>query len=82
MLGRDKLDKLVEGAFTTMEEEAPSADTYVGVALLIVEARTAEGATAFYTFCTDKRQWIQRATIEEARAAIEFEEIEVPDADD
>jgi hypothetical protein len=81
MLGRDKLDKLVGTAFATMEEEQPSPETFVGVALLIVECRTSEGATAFYTFCTDKRQWIQRAAVQEAAQAIEYEEIEV-EADD
>ena len=81
MLGHEKLATLVNAAFATMEEEQPDPATFVGVALLIVEARTPDGATAFYTFCTDKRQWIQRATVEEARAAIEYEAVEVENDD-
>lgn len=76
MLGRDKLDKLVESAETVIAEETPD-DAQVGVAMLVVEVRDViGGGTAFYTFCTDKREWIQRALIQEAGTAIEFAEIE------
>ena len=76
MLGSDKLESLAASAFSTLAEEH-AADSFVGHALMIVEARTTDGGTAFYTFCTDKRQWIQRAMLDEARLAIEYEEVEV-----
>jgi len=81
MLGADKLSKLVENSLPTMEDESfPAAQ--VGTAMLIVEVRDIDsGVTAFYTFCTDKREWVQRALIREASDAIEFSETEVPDGE-
>ncbi len=75
MLGREKVNSLIEAAFETMEEE--NGDTaLVGACLLLVEVRTAEDETAFYTFSNDRRQWIQRALITEARDAIELGVVE------
>lgn len=69
MLGREKVNTLVEAAFSTMEEENGET-ALVGTCLLLVEVRTAEDETAFYTFSNDRRQWIQRALITEAQEAI------------
>jgi hypothetical protein len=75
VLGRDKVDKLVEAAFETLEEE--NGDTaLVGTVLLVCEVRTDYDSTAFYTFSNDKRQWIQRALITEAQEAILLGEVE------
>ena len=78
---REKLDKLVETSFGLMEDENDET-AQVGVAMLIVEVKVEEGATAFYTFCTDKREWIQKALVHEAGQAIEFAEIEGAEVDD
>ncbi len=75
MLGREKVQTLMEAAFATMEEE--NGDTaLVGTALLLFEVRTDNDETAFYTFSNDKRQWIQRALITEAQEAIMMGEVE------
>lgn len=77
MLGRDKLDKLIDSAEKLVTDENPD-DAVVGVAMLVVEVRgTIDGGTAFYTFCTDKREWIQRAMVQEAANAVEFSDMEV-----
>lgn len=77
MLGRDKLDKLVESAETIISDETPD-DAQIGVAMLVVEVRDIiGGGTAFYTFCSDKREWIQRALLNEATVAVDMSEIEV-----
>ena len=69
MLGREKMQALLDTAFETMEEE--NGDTAIaGTCLLLVEVRTEHDETAFYTFSNDKRQWIQRALITEAQEAI------------
>lgn len=79
MLGREKLQSLVEHAFATMEEE--NGDTaLVGTVLLLCEVRTDHDETAFYTFSNDKRQWIQRALITEAQEAILLGEVEQSDS--
>jgi hypothetical protein len=78
LLGRAKVDSLVDAAFATMEDES-GHDDVVGVTMLVFEVRGADGVTSFYTFCNDKREWIQRAAIEEARQAIEFAEVENSD---
>jgi hypothetical protein len=76
LLGRPKLEKLTTSALAEMEEENGETAS-VGFCMLVCEVRTDEGETAFYTFATDKREWIQRAAIEEARVAMEFSEVEV-----
>jgi len=76
LLGRAKIDKLAETAFEQMEAENSDV-AVVGVCLLAVEVRTEDGETAFYTFATDRREWIQRALIHEAAQAIEFAEVEL-----
>lgn len=77
----EKLDNLVTSSFLLMEEEnVPEAQ--IGVAMLIVEVKGEAGLTAFYTFCTDKREWIQRALVTEAGQAIEFSDVEGAEADD
>lgn len=74
--GRDKLDRLVEKAFSEMDSEN-GATAFVGVALIVAEVRTEDNETAFYTFATDKREWIQKAMIHEAGTAIEFADVEL-----
>jgi len=75
MLGREKVQKLLDAAFETMEEE--NGDTaLVGTVLLVCEVRTDYDSTAFYSFSNDKRQWIQRALITEAQEAILLGEVE------
>lgn len=75
MLGREKMQALLEQAFVTMEEE--NGDTaLVGTVLILCEVRTDHDETAFYTFSNDKRQWIQRALITEAQEAILMGEVE------
>ena len=75
MLGREKVESLVEAAFKTMEEE--NGDTaLVGTCLLVFEVRTDHDETAFYSFSNDQRQWIQRALITEAQEAILMGEVE------
>ena len=79
MLGREKVEALVEQAFKTMEEE--NGDTaLVGTVLMVFEVRTDFDETAFYSFSNDKRQWIQRALITEAQEAILMSDVE--DRDD
>lgn len=78
MLGREKLETLIESSFETLEEENEDA-SFVGVAMLVVEARSGDGVTAWYTFCSDKRVWVQKAAIEEAGMAVEFSEVETDD---
>jgi hypothetical protein len=75
MLGKDKLDDLVTAAYDTVAEENEET-AFVGAAMLIMEVRTGNGETAFYTFCSDKRQWVQKAIVREAEQAIEMEEVE------
>ena len=78
MLGREKVNSLIDAAFETMEGE--NGDTaIVGTVLLVCEVRTDQDETAFYTFSNDKRQWIQRALITEAQEAIMLGAV---DADD
>ena len=48
----------------------------VGTVLLVMEVRTDHDETAFYSFSNDKRQWIQRALIQEAQDAILLGEVE------
>lgn len=79
MLGRDKLDELTALAYTTAEEENEET-AYVGVAMIVMEVSRPDGGTAFYTFCSDKREWIQRALVREAGEAIEYSEVENGDA--
>jgi hypothetical protein len=75
MLGREKVQSLVDAAFGTMESE--NGDTaLVGTVLLVFEVRTEHDETAFYSFSNDKRQWIQRALITEAQEAILLGEVE------
>lgn len=62
---------MVDGALKILEEEQEE-DAYIGDTMLIVEVRTGHGETAWYTFCTDRRQWIQSAIIREADAAVTF----------
>lgn len=78
---REKLDRLVEQSFGLMEGEQAD-DAQVGVALLIVEVKGEHDLTSFYTFCTDKREWIQKALVHEAAQAIEFSDVEGAEVDD
>jgi len=65
-LGKTKLEGLVEAAFSEIEAETPD-DAVIGVATLVIEVRMSDpDATAIYTFCTDKRVWVQRALLDEA----------------
>jgi len=72
---RDKLDALVEDAWNLMEEDT-LPDAQVGVAMLVVEIRDETDNTAFMTFCSDKRTWVQRALVTEATEAVTFLEVE------
>ena len=74
MLGTEKLNSLIASAVETVEGETTD-DAMVGVAMLIIEIRDRNGVTAFYTFCTDKREWVQRAVVDEAKMAIDFSEV-------
>jgi hypothetical protein len=74
MLGKDKLTKLMDKAFETMDGDSPP-DATIGATLLITEVRLRDGsdtATAFYVFSSDPRGWIQRALLDEARTAQMF----------
>lgn len=74
MLGADQLTKLVESSVKLIEEENSDL-VQVRSAMLIVETHGEHGETAFYTFCTDKREWIQKAMIREADEAIELSQM-------
>ena len=78
MLGKDKLTSLADTAFALMSDENPDTH-FVGTALLVVEVRGDDGETGFYTFCTDKRQWIQRALVNEANVTVEYDGVEAED---
>lgn len=69
MLGNPKIQTMVDGSLKILEEDT-DPDAFIGDALLIVEVRNNDGNTAFFTFCTDKRQWIQAAMIREGDAAV------------
>lgn len=65
-IGKEKLISLVNVAFEEVETES-SEEAIIGVAILVLEVREREaGTTAFYTFSTDKRTWVQRAALTEA----------------
>jgi hypothetical protein len=72
---RDKLDRMVEDAWELLEADN-LPDAQVGVALLAVEIVDDSGNTAFMTFCTDRRAWIQRGLLQEAVEAVTFAEVE------
>lgn len=74
MLGRDKLEKLIESAWSSMEDETPP-DATLGACLLIAEVRVrsdGDALTAFYVVSSDPRGWVQRALLEEAATAQVF----------
>jgi hypothetical protein len=75
MLGREKMNTLLEAAFETMEGENGET-ALVGTVLILCEVRTENDEIAFYTFSNDRRQWIQRALVNEAQEAIEFGTVE------
>lgn len=72
LYGKAKLDDLATAAFDSIESEAPDG-SLLGAALLVLEVRTKNpDTTAFFTFCTDSRRWIQRALLQEGSTALEW----------
>jgi hypothetical protein len=68
LAGREKIVSFVEDAFNEMESE--TEEGIVGAVMLVVEVKVTEtDSTAFYMHCTDRRAWIQRAMLDEARVA-------------
>lgn len=69
MIGYEKLKSLTDAAWAALEEESPD-DAVIGVAMLVIESK-ADDTTVISTFCTDRRQWVQRALVAEAQETVE-----------
>lgn len=82
MIGREKLTSFVDTAFKLAEEDT-SEDSVLGVVMLVMEVRDREtNTTAFLTFCTDKRQWVQEAALREAMQTMAFSEFDEEEVED
>jgi hypothetical protein len=84
IVGLTKLDELAKlcDEVTAIEVEDVSQAT-LGAAMLIVEVKDkAANESVFFTFCTDKRTWVQRAMLREATETVdEFAPKDLEDAD-
>lgn len=67
--GRQKLTGVADQCGAWLEEQLDDPAT-VGVVMLVVELRTGEDNTAWVTYCSDSRAWVQRAAIAEASTAV------------
>jgi hypothetical protein len=72
MIGLPKLQELSDMVENVVDAEVKDPDeALIGAAMLIVEIKDkAADESVFFTFCTDRRTWVQRAMLNEATETV------------
>lgn len=73
MIGLAKIQELMELCERVVDEDAEDPQLAIlGSAMLVVEVKDlARDQNAFFCFCSDKRNWVQRAMLREATEIVE-----------
>jgi hypothetical protein len=73
MIGRPKLEELLDFTEQRVDREVDSAhDAVLGAAMIVVEVKDKENdEVIFFTVCSDSRGWVQRAMLREATEAVD-----------